>query len=312
MCRRDLSVEVVARRPALPHARSIESRSRRFNALAGVVLLMATVAHAADVPGVGRVTASGYLDGRAVAGTEDAPRQLPQRLGDVTLEGTPASAVTLRLETRGRIGGPFVGGSGPAVYNFDDTYQNHSPSLDFNEAWGEWRGRRAEVRLGIQKFVWGQLDGIPPTDIVSPRDFHDPLVDDFEERKIGIPAVQGTYYLPDLSRLALAGLRVQLAYIPFAVPPRLALFQERWFPTSIAPIDRFRTPLPPAITRLTGFRRADVGVDFETLNRTPPRQFDEGGIAFRPWAGPGGRAIGTSTTTPVRRRRPTSPSRRCW
>ena len=246
-----------------------------------MALLVATVTSAADVPGVGRVTASGYLDGRAVAETEHSPRQRPQLLGDVILEAAPSSAVTLRLETRSRIGGPFEGGSGPAVYNLDDTYQNQSPSLDFNEAWAEWRGRRAEVRVGIQKFVWGKLDGIPPTDIVSPRDFHDPLVDDFEERKIGVPAVQGTYYLPDLPRLDLAGVRMSLAYIPFAVPPRLALFQERWFPSSIAPINRFRAPLPAAIARLTGLRRADVGVDFETLNRTPPRQFDEGGIAFR-------------------------------
>jgi hypothetical protein len=224
------------------------------------------------------VTASGYLDGRAVAETEGGPRQRPQLLGDVTLEASPSSAVTMRLETRGRIGGPFEGGSGPAVYNFDDTYQNQSPAIDFNEAWAEWRGRHAEVRLGIQKFVWGKLDGIPPTDVVSPRDFHDPLVDDFEERKIGVPAVQGTYYLPDLPRLNLSGLRMSLAYIPFAVPSRLALLEERWFPQSIIPASRFKTPLPMPIGTFT---RANVAVDFETRNRTPPRQFDEGGLAFR-------------------------------
>ena len=40
------------------------------------------------------------------------------------------------------------------------------------------------------------------------------LVADFEERKIGIPALLGTYYLPDVSRLDLSGLRATLAYMP--------------------------------------------------------------------------------------------------
>src|SRR5262249_4502299 len=100
MRRRDLSVEGVARRPALRHGRSIESRVGRFNAVAGVLLLAAACARAADVPGVGHVTASGYLDGRAIADTGDGPRQRPQLLGDVALQATPWSAVTMRLETR--------------------------------------------------------------------------------------------------------------------------------------------------------------------------------------------------------------------
>ena len=40
----------------------------------------------------------------------------------------------------------------------------------------------ADLRAGIQTVAWGVLDGVPPTDIVSPRDLHDPIVSDFEER----------------------------------------------------------------------------------------------------------------------------------
>src|SRR5206468_371324 len=109
------------------------------------------------------------------------------------------------------------------------------------------RGRpaRADLRLGIQKFAWGKLDGVPPTDVVNPRDFHDPLVEDFEERKIGIPALAGTYYPPDLPRLDLAELRATLVYVPLAVPPRLALREERWFPASTVPPSA--VVIPPAV-----------------------------------------------------------------
>ena len=62
------------------------------------------------------------------------------------------------------------------------------------------------MRAGIQKFAWGKLDGPPPTDVLTPRDLHDPLVRDYEESKIGIPAVQLTYYLPPVPSLDLRNL----------------------------------------------------------------------------------------------------------
>ncbi len=154
--------------------------------------------------------AGGYLDGLAVAGTENGPRQRPQALGDTRFEIVPHGTLHGFLEMRSRIGGPIEGGPGVGVSNFDDAFQNFSPAIDFTEAWAELRARRAEVRVGVQRFAWGKLDGIPPTDVVNPRDYHDPVVDDFEERKIGIPALTGTYYLPDVPRLHLSELRATL------------------------------------------------------------------------------------------------------
>jgi hypothetical protein len=121
----------------------------------------------------------------------------------------------------------------------------------------------------VQTFAWGKLDGIPPTDVLNPRDYHDPLVDDFEERKIGVPAVTGSYYPPDVPALALSGLRTTLVYVPIAVPPRLALAQERWFPTTNLP--------PPAVV----VRGIEVPIRFGTANHHPPRQLDAGGVGFR-------------------------------
>lgn len=190
-----------------------------------------------------------------------------------------------RLELRGRIGGPFEGGSGIGVYNFDDTFQNVSPAFDAPEAWLELRGRRAELRAGIQRFAWGKLDGAPPTDVLNPRDFHDPIVQDFEERKLGVPALTGTYYLPDLPSLALNGLRATLAWLPWAVPPHLALVEERWFPTALIPtrsIALSQTQIDLLEAALPGVPVAKrIPLSFATVNRTPPRQFDAGAIAFR-------------------------------
>ena len=53
---------------------------------------------------------------------------------------------------------------------------------------------------------------------LNPRDFHDPFVTDFEEAKVGIPALQATYYAPDAVRLARNQLRATLIYLPMAVP----------------------------------------------------------------------------------------------
>ena len=180
---------------------------------------------------------SGRLYGLAIVDTGGGPRQRPEAIGTLELDARPTPGLRGVLELRGRVGGPFEGGPGPAVYNFDQTFQNYSPALEVRQAFLEWRGSRAEVRAGIQTFAWGKLDGVPPTDVVNPRDWHDPLVVDefFEEQKIGIPALLGTYYAARRARASTcAGVRLALGWIPFAVPPRLPLLLERWFPPSIA------------------------------------------------------------------------------
>jgi hypothetical protein len=238
------------------------------------VLALAVLA-AAPAAVAGPVSIGGYLDGEAVVPTERSERQQPQGILDLSLEDSPAAWLHGRVELRGRIGGPFEGGPGPGVYNFDDTFQNRSPAFDAPEAWVELRGRQAELRLGLQRFAWGKLDGVPPTDVVNPRDFHDPVVQDFEERKLGIPAAAGTYYLPDVPRLELSGLRAMLAYIPWAVPPHLALVEERWFPTSIVPPSVVHVPAAAPVFS------PRVPLSIATANATPPRDVLAGGVAFR-------------------------------
>ncbi len=227
---------------------------------------------------------SGRLYGLAIVDTGGGPRQRPEAIGTLQLDARPTPGLRGVLELRGRVGGPFEGGPGPAVYNFDQTFQNYSPALEIRQAFLEWRGSRAEVRAGIQTFAWGKLDGVPPTDVVNPRDWHDPLVVDefFEEQKIGIPALLGTYSLPDAPGLGLRGVRMSLGWIPFAVPPRLPLLLERWFPPSITPGARLcvspagRVGASPCVDS-----ERPLAIDLSTRNDEPPRTLATGGIAAR-------------------------------
>jgi len=249
-----------------------------------LALLLTASGHAATIPVPGttaRVEASGYVDGLAVAEI-GGPRQRPQALAELSLLGKITQNLRTQLTLRGRAGGPFEGGH-PGVMNLVHEFQNRSPSLEVNEAWAELRLGNAQVRAGIQKFAWGKLDGTPPTDVLTPRDLHDPLVRDIEESKIGIPAVQLTYYLPPVAALDLSELRASLVYIPIAVPARLALVQERWFPPSIASSNlAFTEREAEEIFRGVDFTGpVRVPVNLRTLNARAPKQLDAGGIAGR-------------------------------
>lgn len=255
-----------------------------------VAWLGATGAFATEVPDTGgRVEVGGYVDGRAVVPTESSPRQRPGALADVWLDTKVTDWLRGRLDLRGAIGGPFEGAN-LGTYNFSDAFQNYSPSLELREAYVDVRFRNADLRLGVQSVAWGKLDGVPPTDVVNPRDFHDPLVDDFEEAKIGIPAILGSYYPPDWPEAALSQLRATLLYVPFAVPSRLPLPGERWFPASIGQnglvVDR--VDAEKAIKKflgndavLAGEGNYDIPITLETKNRHPPRSLKDGGIALR-------------------------------
>jgi hypothetical protein len=272
------------------HAR--RGRATAAATLAAAVLCLVSRGDAVTVPipgGGPRLEVSGFLDGLAIADTEGGPRQRPQALSEVRVDGDLTRRLHGRLTVRGRAGGPFEGGH-PGIYDLVHVFQNHTPSLELNEAYLELRLARADVRAGVQKFAWGRLDGAPPTDVINPRDFHDPIVRDTEESKIGVPALAGTWYAPDVPAIELSGLRVALAYVPIAVPPRLALVEERWFPEQTRPRGSIRVPRAQAqrflreglgIANLRLARDLVIPVDFRTLNRRPPFTLDAGGLGLR-------------------------------
>ena len=278
---------------------------------AAVLSFVAASAHALTVPIPGAekgIEVSGYLEGLAVVGTEGGQDQSPQGLTLLRADGAVSKVLRGHLELRGWLGGPIEGGH-PGLYNLVHAFQNTTPALEFREAYAELRVGRTRMRAGIQQFAWGRLDGIPPTDVLNPRDFHDPFVTEFEDQKVGVPALSMTYDAPDFSFIGQP--RLLLAYVPVAVPSRLPLLQERWFPSSIVPkgivanrrdveflIDRALPKicdhlkagepgeLPPQACLLTP-PDVEVASDvrianrLRTRNRRPPLRFEDGAIGFR-------------------------------
>ena len=246
-------------------------------------------AGAVPVPGTsGAVDGTGYVDGLAVAPTEGGSSELPGARLSLTFDSAPWHRLRGHVTLQTAVGGPFVGGH-PGVLNFVHEFQNRSISLDVDEAYGELDLEQVEIVAGIRKVAWGKLDGLPPTDVVNPRDYHNPLVRDFEEAKVGIPMIGATWYAPDVPRLALSGVRATLLYLPIAVPSRLALIEERWFPPTTTPLSRFVLPrgvTERALRRVLGVDVSLPGdvvipVDFRTLNNRPPSGFDDGGVGLR-------------------------------
>lgn len=256
------------------HPRTIGAATGCFNAILALALF-AQVASAVDVPGTaGRVRLQGEVDGLAVIGTDSGPRQRPEGRVTVEAEGRIARRLRLLTEVRGRIGGPFEGGPGAGVYDLRRTYQNRSPSFEVRQAALELRGRRFDAAAGIQRFAWGKLDGAPPTDVLNPRDYHDPVLRDLEDRKIGVPAASLTWYPTPPRSWGLRGLRAQLVWIPWAVPSRMAEIPERWFPTSSAVPESVRV-------RFSTIGAVDVPVRLRTESEPAPRAVGAGGIGLR-------------------------------
>jgi hypothetical protein len=244
------------------------------------VLALTRAAAAFTVPGSdGRVTGGGYLDGLAVVDTGGGPRQRPQGLADLHLEAEPTRWLAGHAELRWRAGGPFEGGH-PGHYDLGHEFQNYSPALEWSEAYLDVRLRQADFRAGVQKVAWGKLDGLPPTDVLNPRDYHDPLVGDLEERKIGVPMLLGTWYLADVPPLALTGVRLTALWVPLAVPSRLALVRERWFPSSTVPPSAVTVPVRLEPGQKPIPLRIPL-VSFGTRSERPPRDVKDGGVGLR-------------------------------
>src|SRR3989442_326958 len=78
------------------------------------------------------------------------------------------------------------------------------------------------------------------------------------------------------------GLRAPFLWMPIAVPSRLALAEERWFPLSAVPPARVHVTSAELGGLGTAFPRGiDIGVRFGTLNHHPPHGLEDGGFGLR-------------------------------
>jgi hypothetical protein len=267
---------------------SVDPRSRfadRLLTLAlalGLALAASPPARSIDIPGTeGRAQMGGSLYGLGVVDTGGGPSQDPEGQIDFWLDGQVESWLRLYVAVQGDVGGPIVDGRF-GLLNYEHAFQNTSPSLGFAEAFADVHLTDVDLRLGLQRFAWGRLDGLAPTDVLNPRSYHDPFVPDPEDNKVAIPALSVAFYPPDLPSLGLSQIRADLLYAPWTVPSRLPLTRERWFPTTtqlsslFVPADQ----LPTAIRSLCP-SGLGIPVDLRVANDAPARTLSAGAIGIR-------------------------------
>lgn len=172
--------------------------------------------------------------------------------------------------TVGTVGGPTLLHTRAGVYTWTGTFQDVSPAVDFEELYFDVNAGDFDVRIGKQRLAWGKLDRFQPTDVLAPFSYIDPFLLDEAERKIGVPALQGSYYLPG-SVGWLEENRFTAVWVPRYLPYRFGVAGctmhgktsqcsiERWFPpasvptppTFIIPAGSFTPPNPQVDVPLT-------------------------------------------------------------
>jgi hypothetical protein len=158
-------------------------------------------------------------------------------------------------------GGPATEQTKGGIYSYRSVFQSVSPSVQFEDAFVDYTTSRLDLRLGMQKFAWGKLDRYQPTDVLNVQRYSDPFLLDEEERKIAVPAMQASYFLPRRDWIPEES-RLTLVWIPQYFPYRFPLLGERWFPPAGVPPSSF--PVPQLMTSIpVGFR----------LNNTSPPSF---------------------------------------
>lgn len=176
-------------------------------------------------------------------------------LEDLRVRAGAALTDWLRFDstTTGTNGGPTLKSDRAGVYTWDDVFQDVSPAVDFEEAYVDVFLSALDLRIGKQKVAWGKLDRTQPNDLINPLSYSDPFLQEEEERKIGVPAVQASYFLPSAawvppeSRLTAVWVPT---HVPYRFPPARCDVQgttshcdtERWFPPAALPPTVFHVP----------------------------------------------------------------------
>jgi len=171
----------------------------------------------------------GYLQGEArYALDDDTPDEDPSQVLNLDLRANLGSWNSMMLVIKGIDDGKVIDPGSARLFNeFDRIYQDRNPSVDIDEAYIDLYTRYMDVRLGIQKFAWGRLDEINPTDNLNTEDLTRGGTDDEVERKIGAPSLKVSMF---------SGIAdIEMVWIPRYVPYRLPNPQERWFPEVMKP-----------------------------------------------------------------------------
>lgn len=172
---------------------------------------------------------SGYAEFRGIYALDrDTPEEDPSGELGLELKASTATWNSLKVFLQVVQDGKVVDPRNNGVFNeFDRVYQDRSPLVDIDEAYVDFYTGDVDFRIGVQKFAWGRLDEINPTDNLNTEDFSEGGTNDEVDRKIGVPALKVNLY-SDLAN-------VEIGWVPFYVPYRLPTEEERWFPRVLVP-----------------------------------------------------------------------------
>lgn len=237
-----------------------------------VGLLSGQLAWGAELTVGGRsLDLTGWLEVREIVRADSSsPNELA--LEQLWLRGrySVSDHIAVEAALNTQHGGPATEQTKGGIYSYRSVFQSVSPSVQFEDAFVDLTFDALDVRVGMQKFAWGRLDRYQPTDVLNVQRYSDPFLLDEEERKIAVPAIQASYYLPRRDWIPEES-RLTLVWIPQYFPYRFPLLGERWFPPAAVPPRSVTVP-----------DRGSIPLSFRLNNTSPPSfQMDNAGYAAR-------------------------------
>lgn len=223
-------------------------RARRAYLLAVTLLAVLLPAAAARAQGIGL---NGYL--RAYGGVLTSG----DRAGDYAVV---QNTLDLRLERKTGSGALYVN---PVFYHYPS--RGTEPELLLRQAYMDIYTDRFDLRVGKQQIVWGKSDGVFITDVVSPKDFREFLLPDFQEIRVGVTGTSLNYYR--------GGSTFQAVWLPLFEPNRFPDAKSLWampspsFPDGVT-LDADRKGLEPRLENSQLFGRWALlgsGIDLEVV-----------------------------------------------
>ena len=212
------------------------------------------------------VGVSGYLEGLGVyALDDDTADEDPSAQFSLTTKADFATWGSFKLTLEGDYDGKIIDPRHDRVFTaIDKVYRDNTPALNVDEAYLDLFFGKADIRIGLQKFAWGRLDEINPTDILNTEDMTDPVLREESERKQGVPAVKANIYTDIVN--------CELAWIPRYLPYRLSMPDERWFPAVLR--------VPESIETNSMFGSVPVNASYADID-LPPLTLDNSEAGVR-------------------------------
>jgi len=103
----------------------------------------------------------------------------------------------------------------------------NAPDLGVREAYLDLYFSALDLRIGKQAVFWGQAEGAFITDLVSPQDLSSFILADFDEIRIGVPAVKASLYTGPLTWEVVWVQR----FVPSVLPGAGSLWRTSTMPT---------------------------------------------------------------------------------